>query len=407
MRPQEINIEDYSYDLPGNRIAQYPVKQRDKSKLLVAGSKIMEDVFSNITSYLPGDSLLVFNDTRVFHARMEFRKETGARIEIFLLEPLAPVTDTEQAFQQTGSVVWKCLVGNLKKWKSGNLTTGFVVDGINVEVSAARKGSEGNSQFIEFSWNTDMSFGSIVEEAGKIPLPPYMNRPAEDADAERYQTIYARRDGSVAAPTAGLHFTPEVLQSLEGKNIETTFVTLDVGAGTFKPVKSERMAGHQMHTEKIYVSLETIRKLRQAKAGKKIIAVGTTTTRTLESLYWFGVKLTGSPDACFEIHQWEPYDYDSKDLPDVDAALQAVENHMIDNDMDLLQGKTQVIIAPGYSYKIIDIMITNFHQPKSTLLLLVAAFYGERWREAYDYALTNDFRFLSYGDSCLFLPPDK
>lgn len=405
MKPQEINIDDYSYNLPAERIAQHPVALRDKSKLLIASRDFSQDVFSNITSYLPSDALMVFNDTKVFHARLDFRKNTGARIEVFLLEPLSPVVDTEQAFQQCGTVVWKCLVGNSKKWKDGILTKSLHVRGKELMLNIKRKGIEGNAQLIEFQWDRDdVAFGEIVEKSGSIPLPPYMRRQAEEEDEKRYQTVYARQQGSVAAPTAGLHFTPQVLQSIENKGIEKYFVTLDVGAGTFKPVKSRRMEEHQMHTEKVYVSLELIKSLKSAVGKKKIIAVGTTTVRTLESLFWFGVKLEQGKDAQFAISQWEPYR--NQELPPVLKALQNIENHMIEKDISILKGQTQIIIAPGYSFKIIDILITNFHQPKSTLLLLVAAFYGEKWKEAYRYALDNDFRFLSYGDSCLFMKSD-
>ena len=405
MKPQEINIEDYSYNLPSERIAQHPVSQRDNSKLLIASDKIDEDGFIHLADYLPDNALMIFNDTKVFHARMVFRKITGAKIEVFLLEPISPTTETEQAFQQKSGIIWKCLVGNLKKWKEGKLFADFTLKGKDIRVEITHKGSEGNSQFIEFEWNNqEILFGEIVENAGAIPLPPYMNRPVEEDDSQRYQTIYARQEGSVAAPTAGLHFTNKVMKSLAAKGIRTDYVTLDVGAGTFKPVKSSRMADHQMHTEKVYISIETIEHLLEVVETRKIIAVGTTTTRTLESLYWFAMKLKTDAQAVFEIHQWDPYKYVKKEMISPKSALEIVKYHMIKNKISILKGQTQLIIAPGYSFKFISLLITNFHQPKSTLLLLVAAFYGHGWKDAYQFALDNNFRFLSYGDSCLFIP---
>ena len=387
MKPQEINIDDFSYNLPSERIAQHPVSQRDNSKLLIASKEISKDRFSNLADYLPQGALMVFNDTKVFHARMVFRKITGAKIEVFLLEPLSPTIETEQAFQQKSGVIWKCLVGNLKKWKEGKLFANFILKEKDIRIEITHKGSEGNSQFIEFKWdNPDILFGEIVEKAGAIPLPPYMNRPAEEEDSKRYQTIYARQEGSVAAPTAGLHFTKKVLHSLAAKGIKTDYVTLDVGAGTFKPVKASRMADHQMHTEKVYISFETIEQLLEAIEHRKIISVGTTTTRTLESIYWFAMKLKTNTKAVFEIHQWDPYQYTKEELLFPKHALELVKNHMIKNDISLLKGQTQLIIAPGYNFKFVNLLITNFHQPKSTLLLLVAAFYGNRWKDAYQFA---------------------
>ena len=403
-----MKLSQFDYHLPKELIAQKPARPRDSSRLLVLDrktGKIQHKKFFEIDQFLEKDDLLVFNDTKVFHARLVFQKITGAKIEVFLLEPLSPTTEIEQAFQQKSGVVWKCLVGNLKKWKEGKLFANFTLKEKDIRVEISHKGSEGNSQFIEFEWNnSDILFGEIVEKTGAIPLPPYMNRPAEEEDNKRYQTIYARQEGSVAAPTAGLHFTDKVMEALAAKGIQTDYVTLDVGAGTFKPVKASRMADHQMHTEKIYVSLETIERLSEAVEHRKIISVGTTTTRTLETLYWFAMKLKTNAQSVLEIHQWDPYQYIEEELISPKSALESVRNHMIRNDISLLKGKTQLIIAPGYNFKFVNLLITNFHQPKSTLLLLVAAFYGQGWKDAYQFALDNNFRFLSYGDSCLFIP---
>ena len=295
------------------------------------------------------------------------------------------------------------MVGNFKKWKSEKLVALVKIDKVIVEFSAKYIFTEGNSQYIEFEWNNNnIAFGELVEHFGAIPLPPYMNRPNEASDNERYQTVYAKQEGSVAAPTAGLHFTKEVLNSTKNIGIIHDFVTLDVGAGTFKPVKVNRMLEHQMHNEKIYISFDTIKNILKNIATRNIIAVGTTTTRTLESIYWFAMKLKFDESAEFNIKQWEPYTYKDDELIGQKDALKMVEKYMISNNISVLQGITQLIIAPSYKFRFVNILITNFHQPKSTLLLLVAAFYGEKWIDAYNFALQNDFRFLSYGDSCLF-----
>ncbi len=401
--PKEIRIEDYNYPLPGERIAQFPVAERDQSKLLIAeDGRLQQDRFYNIADYLPGDSLIVFNDTKVIRARMQFRKPTGARIEIFILEPVLPTAEVQNAFQVRQSCSWKCFVGNAKKWKQGELHLSFDYHGQRVELTARKGETMGNAHLVHFSWSLqELTFSDILAYSASIPLPPYMNRESNKEDVERYQTVYARHQGSVAAPTAGLHFTEKLINRLAEKNIRTAYVSLHVGAGTFKPVSSENMAGHEMHTEQVLLNRHTIRQLFEHKY-QKLIVVGTTSTRTLESLYWYGVKLLKNPDAPFSISQWEAYDYENKDLPDAKTALGAVLNYMERKQLDILQGETQIIIAPPYRFKLVDILITNFHQPKSTLLLLVAAFYGEHWREAYQFALDNDFRFLSYGDSCLF-----
>jgi S-adenosylmethionine:tRNA ribosyltransferase-isomerase len=402
MHPKDIKISDYTYHLPEERIAQHPVKIRDESKLLLAQTdSIKEDIFKHLHQYLPTDSLMVFNDTRVFHARLPFVKSTGAKIEVFLLNPLRPSPIIEEGFSVKGECIWLCFVGNKKKWKESSLEAKLEWKGEVLHLSAQYIKAQGNAHEIKFTWNDHITFGEIVEAFGKIPLPPYMNRDNQTEDAERYQTVYARKQGSVAAPTAGLHFTQKVFEKLKEKGINKDFVTLDVGAGTFKPVSAEQMEGHEMHREKVYIQRETIENILTSSGKKKIIAVGTTTTRTLESLYWYGVLLQQNPKALFNVQQWDPY---NPDLPSLsrEEALNNVLKYMKLNGLDLLHGQTQLIIAPGYSFHIVDILITNFHQPQSTLLLLVAAFYGQDWRKVYEYALKHDFRFLSYGDSCLF-----
>jgi S-adenosylmethionine:tRNA ribosyltransferase-isomerase len=401
--PKNISIEAYDYPLPEHRIAQFPVPERDHSKLLIAKKNhLSEDVFHHITDYLPENSLILFNDTKVIRARMRFRKSTGARIEVFILEPVLPTAEVQNAFQVQGECTWKCFVGNAKKWKQGALQLDFEHKDKRVMLKAEKGETVGNAHLVHFSWQpAELSFSDILMHSGSIPLPPYMHRETNAEDVERYQTIYARHQGSVAAPTAGLHFTPRVLERLEARNIRSDYVRLHVGAGTFKPVSSDTMADHEMHTEQVLVKKETLERLI-SRDFSSLIVVGTTTTRTIESLYWYGLKLLSKPDAAFKIAQWEPYEKSADALPDVKTALQAVLDFMNRNELEVLQGETQIIIAPPYQFKLVDVLITNFHQPKSTLLLLVAAFYGENWRRAYDFALENDFRFLSYGDSCLF-----
>jgi S-adenosylmethionine:tRNA ribosyltransferase-isomerase len=398
-----ISIADYDYDLPIHRIAKYPLPDRDQSKLLICKDGVLtQDVFQNIDAYLPSDSLLLFNETKVVQARLIFYKESGARVEIFCLEAVRPTSEVALAFQQTSPVVWKCFIGNSKKWKQGSLKCKLLVNGQQVELFAQKAGLEGETNLIEFSWQpSHLNFSQILESAGMVPLPPYLNREAEKDDKFRYQTIYAQKNGSVAAPTAGLHFTDEVFQNLSRKDILTDKVVLHVGAGTFKPVLVGNIADHEMHSEKIVIQKSTIKTLL-GKIDKKIIVVGTTTVRTLESLYWFGVKLKIENEAVFKISQWDPYqekyqgEYSPKEI------LEYVLDFMAQNNLDELKGETELMILPGYDFKITDILITNFHQPKSTLLLLVSALIGEKWKLAYNYAMENDFRFLSYGDSCLF-----
>ena len=420
----DIKIADYNYNLPDERIAKFPVAERDRSKLLVYNKgNIQEDTFYNIGNYLPKGELMVFNNTKVIRARMHFRKETGALIEIFLLEPYLPA-DYEQMFQSRGKCQWLCLIGNKKKWKDGELSQ-KLASGV-ITLSARYIAPHATSQIVEFSWDSDHSFAEIVDLAGELPIPPYLNRDTEKSDLTTYQTVYSKIKGSVAAPTAGLHFTPAVLSGLDSLGIERDEVTLHVGAGTFKPVKSENVADHEMHAEHFAVSLSTIQNL--IKHGGKAIAVGTTSVRTLESLYYIGAQLSHTPVGCkdsqsnpidnlstpegknggelleFKVSQWEPYQPGANEVPALDA-LKAIEGYLLDNKLDTLHASTQIIITPaGYDYKIVKMLVTNFHQPQSTLLLLVSALIGDKWHEVYDYALAHDFRFLSYGDSSLLIP---
>ena len=404
MDTKHIKISDYNYPLPDERIAKYPIAQRDHSKLLVyRHGEVGEDTFYNITKYLPEGALMIFNNTKVIQARLHFRKETGALIEVFLLEPAEP-TDYELMFQQTERCSWLCLVGNLKKWKEGTLRRTFEVKGRQLTLSAERKHEQGTSHWIELSWdNPDVSFAEILEAVGELPIPPYLNRKTEEGDKTTYQTVYSKIKGSVAAPTAGLHFTNDVLQSIDAHGVEREELTLHVGAGTFKPVKSEEIEGHSMHTEYISVRRQTLQKL--IAHGGAAIAVGTTSVRTLESLYYMGCKLAQNPDLSeqqLHVNQWEPYET-TPTLTAVEA-LRNVLQYLERNDLPVLHSSTQIIIAPGYEYKIVKILVTNFHQPQSTLLLLVSAFVKGDWRKIYDYALSHDFRFLSYGDSSILIP---
>ena len=402
--PRSIHIEDFSYDLPAEKIAYHPVSQRDCSKLLIyKEGQITEDIFKNIAHYFPANSRVVFNETKVFQARLPFRKASGAAIELFCLEPVAPHTDIERAFAQRESCIWRCMAGNVKKWKSGKIGwTGN--ENSDLQLFAELIEREEETFLIRFSWNpATASFSEVVEHCGNMPLPPYIRRREESGDKTSYQTIYAREEGSVAAPTAGLHFTEEVLKTLQVKDIELLKVTLHTGAGTFKPVSSETLAGHVMHTEKMQISKQTIQQLCQTPQGVRV-AVGTTTVRTLESLYWFGVKLLLHPETTeFFIDQWEVYDELAKSDITVNQSLEAVLDFMTRNNMTQLYGATKLIITPtNYRIRMADALITNFHQPQSTLLLLVAAFIGDAWKDAYQYALSHNFRFLSYGDACLF-----
>ncbi len=406
--PASILIDNYDYPLPADRIAKFPLPKRDHSKLLIyKNGELVQDIFENIDEFLPSNSLLLFNETKVIQARLQFYKKSGAKIEIFCLEPYSPVTEIQLAFQQKSSVVWKCFIGNSKKWKEDLLEKQIQIDEKQVKFYAQRVGKEGEAHLVEFSWDPkDLTFSQILESAGLVPLPPYLNREAEKEDKDRYQTIYAQHDGSVAAPTAGLHFTDEVFNRLAQKNIGVDKVTLHVGAGTFKPVSSASIGEHEMHTEKIVIKKSTIEGLKNNK-DQKIIMVGTTTIRSLESLYWFGVKLMVDQSKDFRIQQWDPYQEKYQIENPLHEVLEGILEFMKSENLDVLHGETQLMIAPGYQFKIADILITNFHQPKSTLLLLVSAFIGEDWKKSYTYALKENFRFLSYGDSCLFFKSEE
>ena len=408
MDTRHIRIRDFSYDLPDSRIAKYPLPERDKSRLLVyEHGNISQDTFTQLPHYLPKDALMVFNNTRVIRARLHFYKQTGARIEIFLLEPDFPA-DYEQNFSSKHACSWLCLVGGLKKFNVSTLTKRIEVNGESVEIEAAYKEPVGTSHRIRFQWTGQATWAEILEAMGELPIPPYLNRDAEESDLRTYQTVYGKVKGSVAAPTAGLHFTDRVLAEIHNLGIEREEVTLHVGAGTFRPVKSEEIGEHDMHTEHIAVKRDTIQRL--LKHGCQAIAVGTTSVRTLESLYYMGVKALGldsgeeTGDAMeLGVPQWMPYGC-SPDSPSTEQALKSLLDYMDRHELDVLHSCTQIIIAPGYRYRIVKMMVTNFHQPQSTLLLLVSAFVGEDWRKIYDYALANDFRFLSYGDSSLLIP---
>ncbi len=402
-KTEQIRIEEFNYPLPDERIAKFPLTKRDESKLLVyRNGKIDEAVFKQLSDYLPQGSMLVYNNTRVIQARMLFQKETGAQIEVFCLEPVIP-HDYALVFQQTESCSWLCLVGNLKKWKEGALHKTIRMDDKEVVLSAERIKTTGDSHLVRFSWNNpQVTFAELLDGAGILPIPPYLHRETRESDLQTYQTVYSKIKGSVAAPTAGLHFTSEVLAGLDAKGFTREEVTLHVGAGTFKPVKSEVIGDHEMHTEFISVRRSAIENIR-TNLGR-IIAVGTTSVRTLESLYYMGRTLVNNPDATSEelvVTQWTPYN-DTEEVP-AHEALTALLNYLDRNQTDTLLSATQIMIAPGYEFKIVKGIITNFHQPKSTLLLLISAFVNGNWKSIYNYALDNDFRFLSYGDSSLLL----
>ena len=398
-----IRIEDYDYPLPDDRIAKYPLAERDSSKLLVyRHGEVSEDRFTSLPTYLPKGALMVFNNTRVIQARLHFRKETGALIEVFCLEPLAP-REYASMFVAVGSCSWICMVGNLKKWKEGALERTINVNGTTCTLTATRVATHGANHEVRFDWDGGFTFAEVLDAVGELPIPPYLNRETQESDLRTYQTVYSKIKGSVAAPTAGLHFTERVLADLDAHGIEREELTLHVGAGTFKPVKSEQIAGHEMHSEYIVVRRETIDKLI-AHDGKAI-AVGTTSVRTLESLYYIGLLILQHPEASEEdlhVPQWMPYETDS--TVSTVKALTAVRDWLDRNELTALHTTTQIIIAPGYDYHIVQMMVTNFHQPKSTLLLLVSAFVHGDWHCIYDFALSHDFRFLSYGDSSLLMP---
>ncbi|MBR6249791.1 MAG: S-adenosylmethionine:tRNA ribosyltransferase-isomerase [Bacteroidales bacterium] len=393
-----VNAENYTYELPEERIARYPLPERDSSKLLIyRNNEIGESVFRNIGQYLPSNATLVFNDTKVIRARLRFQKETGALIEVFCLEPIEPV-DVALAFAQHNSTTWKCIVGNSKRWKSGDLTAEINATNGSTTLHVTRLKQEDQTNEIRFSWDNErLSFADIIESLGEIPIPPYLNRKTEEIDKERYQTVYSEHKGSVAAPTAGLHFTDKILSDLKNDGHKMLKVTLHVGAGTFKPMKTDEVEEHVMHTEHIVVTRDVITNLRDKR--EPIVAVGTTSVRTLESLYWLGVKLLEKQSIEGGLLQWEAYKLpQSYTLHD---SMQALLQYLDDNQTDLLHNQTQIMIVPGYQLRVVDAIITNFHQPHSTLLLLVAAVVGDDWHKIYDYALQHDFRFLSYGDSSI------
>ena len=399
---KDISIDAYDYPLPEDRIAKYPLPERDASNLLVLkDNEIKKSQFKHIGDFLPQDALLVFNETKVIRARLQFHKATGSRIEIFCLEP---EKDYQVAFSATSPVRWKCLIGNSKRWKEGLLSMELTVGGKPVVLSAERVFQNDQYAEIEFSWTpATLPFASVLEAAGEIPLPPYLHRDAEPDDRDRYQTVFARYDGSVAAPTAGLHFTQPLIAALREQGFVFDEVTLHVGAGTFKPVATDTIGEHAMHSETIVVRKSLIQNLI-SHFGKPIIPVGTTSTRTLESLYWIGVMLKeqGMELRPLHVEQWYPYE-DHAPLTAAEA-LQNIVDYLDKHALTRLEASTALMIAPSYKMRVITGLITNFHQPKSTLLLLVSALIGERWKDCYRFALDNGFRFLSYGDSCLFLP---
>jgi len=399
-----ISIVDYVYDLPDAKIAKYPLAERDQSKLLVwKNGKIQDAQFHNLSDYLPANSLLIFNNTKVIRARLHFQKETGATIEIFCLDPHEPA-DYQIAFQTTQSCIWKCMIGNQKKWKGERLRKTIRIKDTEIELCAEQTEPENDKSLVRFSWNNpDFEFSRIIEQAGSLPIPPYLNRETEPSDLERYQTVYSKIKGSVAAPTAGLHFTEKVIRHLEKEGHQLAELTLHVGAGTFQPVKSKTISGHEMHSEHFYIRRDLLNQLIP-HSGKKI-AVGTTSVRTMESLYWLGVQAHQNPEISIEdlkVSQWEAYQQDENQLSATEA-LQSLLGLLDRHQTDYLSASTQIIIAPGYQFRMVDGLITNFHQPQSTLLLLISAYLGDEWRTIYDHALANNYRFLSYGDSNLYL----
>jgi S-adenosylmethionine:tRNA ribosyltransferase-isomerase len=401
--PRQITIQEYHYDLPADRIATHPLPERDQSKLLIyKNGAISESIYKQLANELQGGSMLVFNDTRVVEARLLFQKDTGSTIEIFCLEP-ADSMDITHGMSSQGVVRWKCMVGGAAKWKQPVLEKRIIKDEEEVILFARIAERFGEIFIIEFSWSpANLHFGEVLHLAGVIPLPPYLHRKAEASDYERYQTVYAKEEGSVAAPTAGLHFTPALLESLEAKGVNTSFVTLHVGAGTFLPVKSETIGEHEMHKEWISVKLSFIAQLKES-LKRDVIMVGTTSLRTTETLYWMGVKAFQNPELTIEqleVTQWDPYELATKAVSG-EEALSALAKWMSDRKKDELICRTQLLIAPGYNVKLANAIITNFHQPESTLLLLIAAMIGEDWKKVYEYALQHDFRFLSYGDGSL------
>lgn len=407
MHPKDLSIADFTYSLPVEKIAVYPLHPRDRSKLLIyRNENITQDVFSHLSHHLPKKSYLVFNDTRVIRARILFQKPTGATIEVFCLEPYGNFADYTRVMAQSKSTQWKCMIGGAGKWKHGPLTKTFLIGNQEINLYAHLTEKLADAYVVELSWRPEeYSFGEILARAGVTPLPPYIHRKAEEQDVQDYQTIYSAHDGSVAAPTAGLHFTEQVFRSLEERNIDTSFLTLHVGAGTFKPVKSPSMEGHVMHAEWLDVTPDFLKDIT-SNAHKSIICVGTTSIRCLESLYWLGVKVNNQPNIdphLLHLDQWSPYEASHSPLPSAAGSMNTLIDFMKRHQLERLFCTTELIIAPGYEFRMASGLITNFHQPQSTLLLLVAAMAGKGWKKVYEYALANDFRFLSYGDSCLIL----
>lgn len=396
---QEIKLSDYEYTLPENRIAKFPLEKRDNSKLIhFRQGKISHHRFFELPELIPSESMLVFNNTKVIPARLIFQRESGAKIEIFLLKPLFPSSIINEVMVQTESVVWESMIGNLKKWKDDEILQGRVMANGQSCIISARLIDRAN-KVVELSWTgKNVPFVSIVEASGEVPLPPYLNRKATAEDKPRYQTIYSKKEGAVAAPTAGLHFTEDILEKLKSNGIKEEFLTLHVGAGTFQPIKDETVTDHPMHSEQLVLDLETIRNLSNQQG--KIIAVGTTSMRTLESLYWYGVQILNTTNTDFSISKLYPYS-EFIELPERKKSFEAVLQYMDENGLTEITGTTEIFIMPGYDFRVCDGLITNFHQPSSTLVLLVAAFTKSRWREIYNEALENDYRFLSYGDSSL------
>ena len=398
LKNKDIDINQFDYLLNEERIAKYPLSERDASNLLIyrKGKDIKHCQFSQISQEIPSGSLVLYNNTKVIHARITFRKETGARIEIFCLSPVDPI-DYQLTFASRNRCIWSCMVGNLKKWKEGSLIHAIAIEDKEVILKATfiDKDSKGNP-IIEFEWNSEGTFAEVLKAVGQIPIPPYLNRDTEEIDSHRYQTVYSKHNGSVAAPTAGLHFTDKVFEQLKKNNVGFAEVTLHVGAGTFQPVKAKNALDHEMHGEQIIVSKELLNQLLSHK--NRIIATGTTTMRTLESIYWLGVKASNG-EGLNRLDQW--YWRESDSQISVKDSFQALLNYLVRCEINFLVSTTEIMIVPGYDFRVVDGIITNFHQPKSTLLLLISAFIGDHWKAVYDYALRNDFRFLSYGDSSL------
>ncbi|PTX19323.1 S-adenosylmethionine:tRNA ribosyltransferase-isomerase [Pontibacter mucosus] len=400
--PKKLAIKDFVYDLPEERIAKFPLPVRDQSKLLLyRQGQIIDHTFTELPALLPPNTLLVFNDTKVVQARLLMQKETGGLVEIFCLEPVAPHREVQLAMQQTGSCTWKCLVGNNKRWKGGPVHLYFEGGVLQAEREAQQEGHF----LIRFTWQpAELTFAEVLEHCGRLPLPPYLNRDLTPEDHTRYQTIYASQQGAVAAPTAGLHFTDRVMDALKAQRIDMAYLTLHVGAGTFKPVKSETMEAHEMHAEQVYISRSILERLLKQQ-GNPVIPVGTTSMRSLESIYWLGAKVLAQPELPqqeLHVSQWQAYE--SINPPTATQALESMLHYLDRQGTDHLHASTQIIIAPGYTFRMCHGLVTNFHQPESTLLLLVSALIGEDWRKVYQHALAHDYRFLSYGDSSLLLP---